>query len=154
MFRVLSFAASGAAFFMMLLTTVDILARYLLGKPVPGTIEISKYLMIALVFLGAPYAQAEGRNVRIQFLIARLPETVLKKLNVVVSLLLVMLGLLLTWKTGEAAYASWQIGEYESTAMTFLPEWLPKCFLALGCLLLFVQFLVELLRHLNSLRHG
>lgn len=153
MFRLAAAIAGGSAFVMMLLTSADVVGRYFLRKPVPGALEVSTYLMVILVFLGAAYAQAQGRNVRVELLTARLSQKNQVRLNILIWVLLLGLGIVLTWETGLVAYHSWQIGEFESEAMPFVKVWPVKVILAMGCLFLTVEFLFELLRHIHMLRH-
>ena len=62
-----------ATFLMMCLTSADALSRYLLHWPITGAYEISeKYLMVAVVFLGLPYAYRGGGFIRVTFLVDRL----------------------------------------------------------------------------------
>lgn len=151
MFRVASLIAGGTALVMMLLTAVDVIGRYFLHKPLTGTVEVSAYLMVVMVFLAAAGTQASGRTARVELLTVRFSESTRRWLEAFILLLLLGLGLLFTWKTGQEVYRSWRIGEYESQAMPLLRIWPTKAFLTAGFLLLSIEFLLELGRHLKAL---
>lgn len=69
------YAAVVAAAAMMLLTSADALARYLLNSPILGAYEITeKYLMVAMIFLGLSYAYRGGMFIRVTFLVERMPR--------------------------------------------------------------------------------
>lgn len=68
----LAVVACGA---MMLLTSADALARYLLNSPILGAYEITeKYLIVAMIFLGLSYAYRGGVFIRVTFLVDRMPR--------------------------------------------------------------------------------
>jgi len=43
--------------FLMLLTAADVVGRDLLGHPVPGTVELSQYLLAVFILSGLAYTQ-------------------------------------------------------------------------------------------------
>jgi len=75
--NILTFLALVSTFIMVCLTTADAGGRYLFNRPITGSYEITeKYLMVASVFLAVCYAYREGANVRVTFLVDRLPKRV------------------------------------------------------------------------------
>lgn len=72
--RLLTLAAVVATVAMMLLTTADAAGRYLLNRPIVVAYEVTtNILMIGAVFLALPYAYRQGANIRVTFLVQRLP---------------------------------------------------------------------------------
>ncbi len=85
--KVLTYAAVFATFIMMLLTTADAAGRYLFNRPITGAYEITtNYLMIAAVFLAMTFAYRGGANIRVTFLVDRLPRTVKLVVNHLVQI--------------------------------------------------------------------
>src|SRR5512139_2195987 len=75
--KVLTYAAVFATFIMMLLTTADAAGRYLLNRPITGAYEITtNYLMVCAIFLAMTFAYRGGANIRVTFLVDRLPRLV------------------------------------------------------------------------------
>jgi len=73
--NVLTYAAVFATFIMMLLTTADAAGRYLLNRPITGAYEITtNYLMVSAIFLATAFAYRGGANIRVTFLVDRLPR--------------------------------------------------------------------------------
>lgn len=69
--------AAAATFVMMLLTTADAGGRYLFNRPILAAFELTtNYLMTAAVFLALPYAYRQGANIRVTFLVDRLPRSI------------------------------------------------------------------------------
>lgn len=65
-------AACIALAMMMLLTAADVVGRHVLGRPVPGTIELVQYAMAVVVFAGLPVVTRDGRNISLSLLEGRL----------------------------------------------------------------------------------
>jgi TRAP-type mannitol/chloroaromatic compound transport system permease small subunit len=57
---------------LMLITTVDVLGRAIFNKPLPGTLELSEY-MLSIIILCAAYTQQSGPCGR-HFLTSKFPE--------------------------------------------------------------------------------
>jgi TRAP-type C4-dicarboxylate transport system permease small subunit len=63
-----------SAFIMVCFTAADALGRYFLNRPIGGAYEITEnYLMIFAIYFALACAYHEGANVRITFLVSRLP---------------------------------------------------------------------------------
>jgi TRAP-type C4-dicarboxylate transport system permease small subunit len=90
--KIFVFLAMASSFIMVCLTTADAVGRYLLNWPVPGAYEISeKYLMVFCVFLAVSFAYREGANIRLTFLVSRLPSRVRLFVNYFVQILSILL---------------------------------------------------------------
>src|SRR4030043_204481 len=89
--KALTSVAVFATFIMMLLTTADAAGRYLLNRPITGAYEITtNYLMVSAIFLAMTFAYRGGANIRVTFLVDRLPRMVkliINHLGQIVSLL-------------------------------------------------------------------
>ncbi len=59
-------------FLMMLLTVSNVLLRKLVGISITGTVEVSEFMMIVLVFFALAQAEVMNRNVNVSLLMDRL----------------------------------------------------------------------------------
>jgi TRAP-type C4-dicarboxylate transport system permease small subunit len=57
---------------LMFLTTGDVLGRKILAKTIPGTFELSEYILAVFILLAAPYTQQIKGHVGVDFFISRL----------------------------------------------------------------------------------
>ncbi|RPJ10637.1 MAG: TRAP transporter small permease, partial [Deltaproteobacteria bacterium] len=57
---------------LMLLTTGDVISRGFFNKPIPGTMELSEYILAVFILLGAAYTQQVKGHVGVDFLTPRL----------------------------------------------------------------------------------
>jgi TRAP-type C4-dicarboxylate transport system permease small subunit len=71
---VLGIAASAILFLMMLLTFVDVVARYLFNFPLRGGFEITELMLLVLIFAGLPLVSHSDEHVTMDFIDRLLPE--------------------------------------------------------------------------------
>jgi len=69
----LGVAASAILFCMMLLTFVDVVARYLFNFPLRGGFEITELMLLVLIFAGLPLVSQAGEHVTMDFIDRMLP---------------------------------------------------------------------------------
>jgi TRAP-type C4-dicarboxylate transport system permease small subunit len=95
-----TYTAAISTFVMMLLTTADAGGRYIFNRPITGAYEITQnYLMVAAVFLAMSYAYRHGANIRVTFLLDRLPRRVKMVVNHFVQLVSMLYGAVLVVAT-------------------------------------------------------
>lgn len=65
---VLGIAASAILFCMMLLTFVDVVARYLFNRPLRGAFEVTELMLLVLIFAGLPLVTHADEHVTMDFI--------------------------------------------------------------------------------------
>ncbi len=93
----LGFAASVILFGLMLITFVDVVARYLFNFPLRGAFEISELLLLVLIFAGLPLVSHADEHVTMDFIDHMLPEPVLRALERLVHGLCAAVLFFLAW---------------------------------------------------------
>lgn len=73
---VLGVAASILLLGMMLLTFVDVVARYLLDRPIRGGFEVTELLLLVLIFAGVPLVSHADEHVTMDFIDRMLPQRI------------------------------------------------------------------------------
>jgi len=66
--RVLGAAAAVLLFGLMMLTTADVIGRYIFNWPLRGAFEITELLLLALIFAGLPLASRSDEHVTLDFI--------------------------------------------------------------------------------------
>ena len=61
-----------ALFVMMVITCLDVIGRYVVSRPFPGSAELVQYLMITAVFAALPVVTLRGEHINISLLDAML----------------------------------------------------------------------------------
>ena len=83
---------------MMLLTVADVFLRFGFNEPILGTVELSEYMMVAVVYLALPLCAVRERNVRVEILAVRLPPKLLAFVDVITCFLSLGILVLITWQ--------------------------------------------------------
>ena len=71
--KLLGIAASALLMLMMLLTFADVVARYLLNRPIRGAFEITELTLLVLIFAGLPLVSHADEHVTMDFIDRILP---------------------------------------------------------------------------------
>lgn len=96
--------AAVALFAIMALTFFDVGGRKLLSNSIPGSLELTELLMVAVIFAALPLVSLRGEHVVFDSLDSALPPAVRTVQRALVNLLCAaaMLGLgWLMWRTGD-----------------------------------------------------
>ncbi len=124
---------------MMLLTTGEVLGRAIWNKPIPGTLELSSYMLAVFILLGLAYTQQVKGHVRVEMLIKRLPERVGLVINSVTILLSLFIVIILAWQ-------GWLLGIDEKAVsdMLRIPQWPFKLLVFFAALSLILELIIDL----------
>ena len=94
----LGVAASLILLAMMLLTFVDVVARYVLNRPVRGAFEVTELLLLVLIFAGLPLVSHADEHVTMDFIDRMLPAAAVPVLIRAVHAVVAAVFFFLTWQ--------------------------------------------------------
>jgi TRAP-type C4-dicarboxylate transport system permease small subunit len=97
--RGLGAAAAILLFGLMMLTTADVVGRYILNSPIRGAFEITELLLLTLIFAGLPLASLADEHVTLDFIDMILGTGGRLLLRRLVDLICGVLILGLAWRT-------------------------------------------------------
>lgn len=136
-----------------LIIVVDAGGRFLFDKPLLGGVEISKVLLAWILFCSLTWSLLQGAIVQVTMVIGRLPT----RLYLVFEVLIAILSLLFF---GLVVYAGWLqfwesfvVGE-EMAAPIWVPFWLAKLAVPVGCFLIGMQIGINFVARLLKLLRG
>ena len=95
---VLGVASSAILLAMMLLTFVDVVARYVFNRPVRGAFEVTELLLLVLIFAGLPLVSHADEHVTMDFIDRMLPARAVPVLIRAVHALVAAVFFFLTWQ--------------------------------------------------------
>ena len=95
---VLGVAASVLLFGMMLLTFADVVARYLLNRPIRGAFEVTELTLLVLIFAGLPLVSHADEHVTMDFIDRVLPPAGQRALIRIVHAACAAIMFFLTWQ--------------------------------------------------------
>lgn len=135
----------------VLLIVVDVTGRFFFNKPLMGQVEISIVLLAWVLFLSLAYGLIQSAHVRVTLVTLRLrpPYNIIAEaFNIGVSLLFFIVGAYAGWQQFKLSFS---VGE-EMPSPIWIPYWLPKLALPIGCFLMGVVLLFDLIFLLQTSR--
>jgi TRAP-type C4-dicarboxylate transport system permease small subunit len=139
---VLNFVSLLLIFFVAFWMSSDVVSRSVFNRPFPGTSELVKSLLPAIVFLSLAYTLRHERHVRVEILLDRLPEKGRNLLNMVASLIGFSIFLVVAIFSWEPAWQGWLVREYEGVQLK-VPVYPIRFVTVLGAGLFSLQFLIN-----------
>jgi TRAP-type transport system small permease protein len=98
MTKVLHYVSGALIVGLMLLTTGNILGRWMFNAPVRGTVELTEIAMVAIVFLGFAYAQVQEDHIRVDILYERLGQRARTVLGLFAALVSFLTVTVMAWR--------------------------------------------------------
>lgn len=132
---------------LMIATVLDVGLRIAGPWGVPGIVEYSEVILVAIVFLGMGSAQRMGQHVATTVVTDRLPDVWSRACRIAsLSLALLLIGAMTYWSISRAIDS---VGVNESRfGVMHVPIWPARVALAFGLLLLSVEMTRSLIRAL------
>jgi TRAP-type C4-dicarboxylate transport system permease small subunit len=132
---------------LMLLTTGDIIGRKFFSKTIPGTFEISEYILATFILLGAAYTQQVKGHVGVDFLTSRLSPRVRIVCEVVTTILSLFVIAIVIWQGCLEG-----IRERTVSDMLRIPQYPFRLLVAVGGFLLWLELLIDLFNSIGKLK--
>ncbi len=125
---------------LMLLTSTEVVSRYLWNLPLPGTMELSSYMLSIFILLGVAYTQQVKGHVRVTMLTTRLPRRMRLSLEMITTILSIFIIAILAWQ-------GWVVGidEVEVSDMLRMPIKPFKLLVTVGGFLLTLELIMDLI---------
>lgn len=133
--------------FTLFMTGYSVFQRYILGTPLTWTDEMSGFLVVAIVMLGAAETLRRGEHISVDLLSSKVTGRSEKLLGIWSYLATAFLAAVIFISAWEAVQFSYAIGVYSSGYLE-APLWIPQSFLLVGAGLL---FLISIARALEEM---
>ena len=131
---------------LMLLTTGDILGRKFLSKTIPGTFEISEYILAVFILLGAAYTQQVKGHVGVDFVTSKLSPRVRTLCEILTTLLSLFIIAIVIWQGFLEG-----IREKTVSDMLRIPQYPFRLLVSIGGFLLWLEILIDLVHSIGKL---
>lgn len=130
---------------MMLLTSGEVVGRAIWSRPIPGSMELSSYMLAVFVLLGVAYTHQVRGHVRVSMLVSRLPEGLSLVLDVMTTLLSLFI-------IGIMAWQGWVVGMEERAVSDMLrvPQLPFRLLVSVAGIFLFLELLIDLVDTLKK----
>ncbi|MEW6374353.1 MAG: TRAP transporter small permease [Thermodesulfobacteriota bacterium] len=141
----------GAVFLipLMLITSSDVIGRDIFNHPIPGTVELSEYMLAVFILLGLAYSQQVKSHVAVSLFISRISTRARLVINILTVLLSLFVFSILAWQ-------GWKVGIEERTVsdMLRIPQYPFRLLVALAAFLVCLELLIDLVGALKQLFQG
>jgi TRAP-type transport system small permease protein len=134
---------------MMLVVVIDVAGRYLLNKPLPGSIDIVELLMVIMVFFALAYC-GEG-HLRVDVVYSHLPKRLQMILDCATFAASVFIVALISWQLFARAWNIFTDPPGPHTLNLDVPIWPFLCIAGVGSLIFCLELLVRLFHYINRL---
>lgn len=139
----LGYLGAFSLFVMMCLTAVDVVGRYVFNSPITGTFELTKFLVLILIFSFLANAQAHKMHVTVDLILSRFPkrfrlyvELFNHAMSLAIMALITWIGTLRAFELKEVSEASPNLG---------IPFYPFAFFLVLGCFVMCIEYIRNLI---------
>jgi TRAP-type C4-dicarboxylate transport system permease small subunit len=136
-----------------LVVTEGIITRKVLGLSAIWQIEASVFLLIFATFVGAPFVQKNEHHLNVDLVLIYLSPKTREIVLIVVSIITCLLAGLLAW-FGWPMWWEAVIRNDHSYSLWSPPLWIPYFFIPFGMSLLLLQYCVQIIKKIVSLRKG
>lgn len=133
--------------------TEGVIVRKLFGVSTIWQIEASVFLLIFVVFTGAPFVQKNEHHLNVDLVVIHLSPRTREITLIVVSIISCILAAILAWYAWPMWWES-VINNEHSESLWGPPLWIPYLFLPLGMTLLFLQYILYIKNKIKALRKG
>lgn len=150
--KILDRIASAILFLMMLLTIADVFLRKVFSKSILGTVEVTEFMMVGLVFFSLAHTEVLNRHVKVDLIMSRLGERTQGLIDMITQFVCFLLFGGITWST--LVYSSKMRASGEVSQDLWIPIYPFVYIVAVGCallsLILLVKFLMALIKMVKS----
>jgi TRAP-type C4-dicarboxylate transport system permease small subunit len=146
--KLLNYIAAGFLACMMILTAIDVFLRYAFDRPVPGSFEMTQFMMPIVIAFGFAYCALEKGHVKVELLTARLPKRAQAIMNSMASLIFLGMFLLISWQSWVRAKGMMDSGQ--TSLVLYIPVYPFVLAVAVGSAALCLVVMRDLFSYLSE----
>jgi TRAP-type C4-dicarboxylate transport system permease small subunit len=140
---------------MMVQVAVDVVARYIFNRPLPGTaIFISQYYMLVVVFLPLALPERTNSHISVEIVTEHLPRWMQYHMASWIHLYSALIYGALAWASWGEAVAKFGSNARLIESGVSLPIWPGYFFVPIGCALMAVVLLYRFIIYLTGWNSG
>lgn len=146
----LTYLSGAILVFMAASVVIEVVMRYFLGRPTRWVVEFSEYMLLYMAFLPAAWVLNKDKHVKIDLVLALLPDRAQTTVNALTSVIGAFLCGLFFWSSAALTWETFRSSEVLFRAV-HVPKWAVLVAVPIGTLLLTVQFIRRTGRYLKGL---
>jgi TRAP-type mannitol/chloroaromatic compound transport system permease small subunit len=130
---------------LMFTISYDVVMRYIFNDPTDWQMEMSQFLMLTMVCIGAGYTELHKKNVNVTLLHERWSPRTRAIVDLVTHQVAIVVILVLLWYGGQIFWQNYQYDFRTSSAWAPV-QWPAKMMIPLAGILLGIQLIAKLIR--------
>jgi len=130
---------------LMLLTTGDVIGRKFF-KPIPGTFELSEYILATFILLGAAYTQQVKGHVGVDFVTSRFSLRNRAVCEIITTVLSLFIIAIVIWQGFLEGFREKIVSD-----MLRIPQYPFRLLVSIGGFLLLLELLIDLVNSIGKL---
>lgn len=134
---------------MMTITVVEVLARALFSKSLPGAYEYVSLLFVYLIYLGLGYSQRRDAHITVGLVYDHMPRPARKAVQAMYLLVAFPFFAALTWTSAVSAWSAYSMGD-TILGIVEVKTWWARAGIPIGLALFSLRFLLQLSRLITN----
>jgi TRAP-type C4-dicarboxylate transport system permease small subunit len=134
----------------MLVELYEVIARYFLNRPTIWGMEFCEYTLFLMGFLGTTWVLKRGAHIKVTIVLERLKPRTQTYFNLFASFIGIMISLIIFWFSLKTSWENYVTGVRVVKTYS-LHKWFFLSFIALGYLLMLIEFVRQFSGHLRKL---
>lgn len=115
----------------LIVTAANVIGRYLLNAPIRGAEELTGFLMVAMLMLGASEAHRRGEHIAVDVIESTLTPGRRRLMAVLAELAVIVVSVTIAWTGWQTVSFSRAFGSYSAGYMQ-MPMWIVQLPLVIG----------------------
>jgi TRAP-type C4-dicarboxylate transport system permease small subunit len=150
--NILVHLSMGMLLIMMLLGFADVFGRYLLNRPIIGTLEVFEILLPGIVLFSLAHAQRVKAHIAVDVFSSRFPSRVRVIVGLLINLWAIIFFAVVIWRSTLIAILHWRTGRTISNIS--VPICVVDLFIPVGALAICLVLISELLQFFTKTKKG
>lgn len=148
----MSFLGGVVIFLIVMISTVNILGRWLFSMPVNGYIDWIEQFMAFFAFLGIAYTQREGGHIRMDMLVSRLKGRFFYVTELFTTTIILFLTLVLIYGSSLHFLRAYNLGD---TSLDIdLPTWPAKLIVPVALTFLALRLIIQIWAYIRAIKNN
>ncbi|WP_368185908.1 TRAP transporter small permease [Aestuariibius sp. HNIBRBA575] len=128
---------------MMMITVVEVMARALFSKSLPGAYEYVSLLFVYLIYLGLGFSQRRDAHITVGLVYDHIPRPARKTVQAIYLLVACVFFAALSWTSAVSAWTNYSMGD-TILGIVEVKTWWARAGIPIGLALFSLRFLIQL----------
>lgn len=136
---------------MMMLVVTDVAGRYFFQAPVHSAMEVTEFLLVAIVFLTLAHTQAIRAHISVDLVVGNVSKRKQKVFFLITCILGFFIFGLIAWQGVLSAIDAWVVSE-ATDGLVAIPTFPAKLTIPIGSTLLCLRYIFDIMSTFKELR--